>query len=409
MAFISLVNALCFSKIVSKQAVKEDIRHPEMLSTEEMAKLQELVDCKSGGTKLFEGVIFKAQGAQCLADVCLKQPFGTRYAKICSLEAAKEEFAKLEPNVKAIFYVGNAGQIQGKGIIVVNASNPQDFYYTFTTSRISLSSVMAAFGDTDVKLPPVLSKIVLAEGASMTFSSRRRRITGTTLPLGHGIQGKAQVYNFPSKINIKIDPGRAYMLTINMPVVSLDQGKVTLYHSFKKADGPTLECFIQMSPQFKVDMTFRAFASVLGIEDVVRMRVSKDSYEFQISGKILGKLHGRFHIYSINGKLRDLQFRINGTFGKTTRETLQSKVQDALKRAADEANIEVKAVNDEITPVAKEIKQLQDLLENSTMEASFGAKDLMEAQKEVAKYQEKAKTICATTCEKGQERERRDG
>ena len=393
-------------KIVSTQAVKEDIRQPQVLSPEELAKAQEAVDCKSGGMKLFKGVTFKAQGARCLADTCLKEPFGTRYVKICSLEAAKVEFAKLEPNIQATFYVGTVGQIQGRGVIVVNSSNPRDFYYTFTTSKISLSSIMAAFGDANVKLPPALSKIVLAEGANATFSSRKRRITGTTLLSGHGIQGKARVYDFNSKIKIRIDLGKMYMLSINMPVVSLDGGKVKLYHSFKKDGGPTLECFVQMKPQFEVDMVYRAFASVLGIEDVVRMQLNGDRYEFFISGKILGKLRGMFRVYSILGELRDLQFRINGTLGEATRETLQSKVEDAMKRASNEARNKVKSAKDEITPVAKEIMQLQDLLENATMEANFGAKSFIEAQQEVEKYEEKAKTTCDTTCDKGQEQER---
>ena len=68
-------------------------------STRKNGKSREVLRCKSMGKKLLEGVTFKQKGTQCVAKECLKEPFGTPYVKICSMEAAKEEFAKSEPSI----------------------------------------------------------------------------------------------------------------------------------------------------------------------------------------------------------------------------------------------------------------------------------------------------------------------
>ena len=66
-----------------------------------------------------------------MAKECLKEPFGTPYVKVCSMEAAKEGFAKTEPSIRGTFCVRTAGQIKGSGRIAVNATNPKDLYYKF--------------------------------------------------------------------------------------------------------------------------------------------------------------------------------------------------------------------------------------------------------------------------------------
>ena len=179
----------------------------------------------------------------------------------------------------------------------------------------------------------------------------------------YGIQGKAMVYKLPSIVQMIVDVKKGYMLSNKMPVMHLDGGRIKLYRSFRKANGPTFECFIQPTPKgMEVTQVFVAYASVLCMEDMAWIRVSGDKWDFSVSGKIQGKFQ-RVHTFtSISKQGSKRCFHVSGTPGKPARDAIECKVVHGLEREAEEARNGLKDVNDEVGAIKKRVCQLRELL-----------------------------------------------
>ena len=138
-------------------------------------------------------------------------------------------------------------------------------------------------------------------------------------------------------------------MDISLPALNIAGGLISMYASSSdNTKGPYLVANITLLPTPSVNIEASGFVRVLGISREAKLRITNSAYSITIQGKFLGFFDASVEVYASYGDLRYIAFRARGSFGGDLFSAIQSKVQDAIKRAADKATSAIKSAQDAV-------------------------------------------------------------
>ncbi|XP_065839900.1 uncharacterized protein [Oscarella lobularis] len=248
-------------------------------------------------------------------------------------------------------HIGNVDrperQLKAKAYVGVDMTNPQNNYFYASINGVTLEKVLHAFG-IDVNLISPLRNTGFPKGLEVSYSAIGRTVAGINIPMGFKLKGTLNILGLEVNADILVDPSRGIDVQMAMSPIVLANGAFKMLASESERDrGPSLRAKIQVQPLL-IDLRATGYVELFGfLRASAELRITNSQYLMTVTASFFG-FPATLTIYAAYGALKQASFGVEGELSAEWLNKLESGVEAAVKKGADEASQMLSAAQEKV-------------------------------------------------------------
>jgi len=262
---------------------------------------------------------------------CWQKAFGAPWLDICNLLGAID-FAP--PTAITGFALGAQVHLgygsthlrqKAKAYVGYSLINPIDNFYYAKFNRVTMNSLLKAFG-MNWRIPKPLTSSSFPTGFTSSYSALGKELpeVGVSIPRGFRIKATMEIMGLEGHADIALDLPRLLDLRVALPPVRI--GTIfAMYSSQKTSSGPTLRAKLSPYKQ-QVDIGATVYLKVFGVSLNTEFKITNDFYSFMFRLKIFNLFWAHVQMNASHGDIRRTKYKVLGTFGSDLFKSITSLV-----------------------------------------------------------------------------------
>ena len=386
-----------------------------MIGIEKSIGIEGAIHLNKIGITLSAGIRVGSRGVVLQGNMqgCWKRAFGAKWLSICNLHL----LIAIQPTVTLVGALEIGGEVRignpsclrhpliAKGYVGVDQLSPNNnFYYVELKNKVTIGTLLKAFC-INFRLPRPLADSGFPKGFLSSYSPIGKELpkAGISIPAGFRLKGTLNILGLEAHADVTINLPKTVKMNVSLPPLRIAGGLLQIYaSSTDKSSGPFLFVHVTLLPP-KVDIHASGFASVLGIQAEIFLRINNTHYEFRITGKLLNLFQASLNITASYGNIKRAGFRVRGYLKNDFFAVVNQKIQKGIQKlsqtgtkAIDKAKQRFNNKKVIFDKAAKKLRSAQDTVKS--------ARDKIDgAIKNLRSWEEKVRKLCTIKkCDKSE-------